>query len=163
MELKPIDEMKAYFKWHQAGLHGFFMARPIADMTRAELHAVIGCTLMREKHLREGQATMLRVVGQVPAWDTVPRTCKREEKMMATSYGERYWCIHNAAGESIHLWADSIRVDSTGALICTRIHDKEGLLNFAFAAGSWILVYAASALDGGALAVEHWQGKEEKT
>lgn len=65
-------------------------------------------------------------------------------------HGKLYWRIVGEVGD-IHLYADRVQfVD--GAAIFTQGDE----LRFAAASGEWRHIYAASCLDGGAIAVEHW-------
>jgi hypothetical protein len=50
--MRAIREMKVFWKWLAAGQGVNFMGRPVKDMTREELLAVIGCLVMREKSQR---------------------------------------------------------------------------------------------------------------
>ncbi len=70
-------------------------------------------------------------------------------------YGEYYWCVGLVDGTEIHLHADDLHFDD-GALILERVKEDRSTVNMAFAAGRWSFVYAASVIDGGAVAVEHW-------
>jgi hypothetical protein len=70
-------------------------------------------------------------------------------------YGSYYWCVGLVDGTEIHLHADALRIDD-GALMLERVRGDERSVNMAFAAGRWSYVYAASVIDGGAVAVEHW-------
>jgi hypothetical protein len=76
------------------------------------------------------------------------------EREQATRYGKFYWCIGLVDGTEIHVHADQLRFPADGGLVLAV--DKEYGVNFAFAAGRWSFVYAASVIDGGAVAVEHW-------
>ena len=79
-------------------------------------------------------------------------------------YGELYWCVKvpntvSPSGE-IYVMADRVVVDATGALMCLR--DREDGLtqpNLILAPRKWTALYAASCIDGSAVAVEHWQGE----
>lgn len=86
-------------------------------------------------------------------------------------YGRFYWCVKTSISESgeIYLFADKAEILSSGALCFS--HDKnfvdgKGFLqeiititNLSLAAGKWDAFYAASCLDGAAVAVEHWEGE----
>jgi hypothetical protein len=112
--------------------------------------------------------------------------------MAAIEYGSYYWCVvlnekePGSPAESIHLHADEIAVDPTGALTFmskgrrpagTEPGQEEqkngekpgadskkeekggehaGMIYFALAPGSWKLVYAAKLQDGSPASVEHW-------
>lgn len=115
--------------------------------------------------------------------------------MAAIEYGSYYWCVvlketaPGAPAETIHLHADGLAVDSTGALTFmsrgrrpagTEPEQKQapdgrppdaaesdrkglgsgGMVYFAIAPGSWKLVYAAKLQDGSPASVEHWNARE---
>ena len=116
--------------------------------------------------------------------------------MAAIEYGSYYWCVvlkETAAGapaETIHLHADRLAVDSTGALTFMskgrrpagtepeHVQEPDGgspggaarsdrqspepgsMVYFAIAPGSWKLVYAAKLQDGSPASVEHWNARE---
>ena|SRR5271163_5318483 len=85
-------------------------------------------------------------------------------------YGSSYWCIKSPASEDgdVYVKADRLEVTGAGALIAwggarksydaapTADQQEPVLL---FAAGHWTAAYAASILDGSAVAVEHWKGE----
>lgn len=74
--------------------------------------------------------------------------------MSADKYGEYYWCVVSGDKE-IYLHADSAVVTQNGALSFRRDNPSQQL-NVVFAPGHWDMFYAASVIDGGAIAVEHW-------
>lgn len=76
-----------------------------------------------------------------------------------TSYGDRYWCIGRPDGNEIYLNADRAEVQPSGALVMVAGGGEEGIVNLALAAGQWVFVYAASVIDGHAVAVQHWKGQ----
>lgn len=59
-------------------------------------------------------------------------------------------------GREIYVNADEARVSDGGAL--TFVGDK-GYPVLVIAAGRWLAVYAASCVDGAAVAVAHWAGE----
>lgn len=73
-------------------------------------------------------------------------------------YGNYYWCVGLADAEEteVYLKADEVREGETGGLFFYR---EDGMLNLAVAPGAWRFVYAASLMDGAAVAVEHWPGQ----
>lgn len=79
------------------------------------------------------------------------------------NYGRFYWCakVNASAAPSgeIYVYADSVNV-VCGALVFTR-HSEHGR-NLIIAPGLWRAVYAASCLDGAAVAVEHWEGEVQR-
>jgi len=80
-------------------------------------------------------------------------------------YGRFYWCVKvpkdlSKDGE-IYLMADDVRVQD-GALVFVQRGEKEAgvdRVNLLIPAHKWLAVYAASVLDGSAVAVEHWSGE----
>lgn len=134
--------------------------------------------------------------------------------MSAIEYGTNYWCVilsspndpnsanganaanGNAAGDTIHLHADSVEIDATGTLTFRSAGrrpagvdpqqdekskkkpggdgggeaksgdgekgekkdkgDEGGMIYFAFAPGTWKMMYAAKLQDGAPASVEHW-------
>jgi hypothetical protein len=81
-----------------------------------------------------------------------------------TYYGKYYWCVktgESASGE-IYVWADTMTVTPHGDLLCLGSHGSDGSDGYAvlaLAAGHWRTFYAASCIDGAAVAVEHWAGE----
>jgi len=88
-------------------------------------------------------------------------------------YGQAYWCIgvpeSIAPDGQIYAMACRAEVDQTGALILwrdSRLQQDDTYApmdrpapNLAFAAGQWRYFFAASLMDGSAVAVEHWKGE----
>jgi len=83
-------------------------------------------------------------------------------------HGRFYWCI-GTTGKGIgkeakpieaYVMADRVEITPSGALILWG-HDKDDkdCLNLSFASGAWVFVYAASVIDGSAVAVDHWPGQ----
>lgn len=72
----------------------------------------------------------------------------------AAGYGKRYWCIKTdlSPDGEIYVHADEVRF-AYGAAIFESGKD----VRLALAAGSWKAVFAASVIDGHAVAVEHWK------
>ena len=76
--------------------------------------------------------------------------------------GKRYWCIKtdlSAETGEIYAWADEVRIDRGGSLALLHHRDGETLVNLMFVPGSWWGIYAASMLDGSAIAVQTWPGE----
>lgn len=111
--------------------------------------------------------------------------------MPAIEYGSYYWCVilngkePGSPTESIHLHADEIAVDPTGALTFKsagrrtagtdpseaeqKDNEKPGgeakdvkarehgsMIYFTLAPGTWKIAYAAKLQDGSPASVEHW-------
>jgi hypothetical protein len=80
-----------------------------------------------------------------------------------TRCGNYYWCVKVPkpvcpAGE-IYACADKVEVTGSGDLILWQDGKKGLSVNLAFAKGQWHVIYAASLMDGSAVAVEHWEGE----
>ncbi|MEH1866589.1 MAG: hypothetical protein V7K69_16505 [Nostoc sp.] len=86
-------------------------------------------------------------------------------------YGKYYWCIKvtkdlSKDGE-IFVMADEVK-SQKGVLFCTRkvVDDNsqeiKDQINLAIASGKWLAVYAASVMDGAAVAVEFWEGEVKR-
>jgi len=77
----------------------------------------------------------------------------------ANEYGAHYWCV-TGDGESVRLYADRIEVTTCGALVAWGGYRKEDghpereQQLWAGAPGQWKTFFAASLLDGRAVAVE---------
>ena len=76
--------------------------------------------------------------------------------------GDYYWCIKTELSDNgeIYAYADEIEVKE-GALILLSCYDETHKRhpNLVIPAGQWSCIFAASHLDGGAVAVEHWKGE----
>lgn len=82
-------------------------------------------------------------------------------------YGNYYWCAKvtkdlSPDGE-IYVMADSVSIEQ-GALRFMGHSAKrdEQFPVLIIPASKWIVCYAASLLDGSAIAVEHWQGEVQR-
>jgi len=77
----------------------------------------------------------------------------------ANEYGAHYWCV-TGDGESVRLYADRIEVTTCGALVAWGGYRKEDghpereQQLWAAAPGQWKTFFAASLIDGRAVAVE---------
>jgi hypothetical protein len=76
-----------------------------------------------------------------------------------TQYGGRYFCVKQTDGPDILVMADETEVTPAGALVLRR---DTGQINLAVAPGTWTHLYAASLMDGSAVAVEHWEGEVQR-
>jgi hypothetical protein len=79
-------------------------------------------------------------------------------------YGKYYWCVKvkktiSKDGE-IYIMADNVVVNNDGSV---SFIGKDVYPNLILPAGSWLAVYAASLLDGSAVAVEHWAGEVDRS
>lgn len=88
-----------------------------------------------------------------------PKTKQRLEG--PAGYGAYYWCVKTDLSESgeIYVYADAVRCEPTGGVLFVSRQDDGECINLALAAGKWTAVFAASVLDGHAVAVEHWEGE----
>ena len=81
----------------------------------------------------------------------------------AEKYGRFYWCIKTGLSKEtgeIYAYADEVQIDQTGCLTLIQHHDDgRRTPTLALASGSWQAFYAATALDGSAVSVEHWAGE----
>ena len=77
----------------------------------------------------------------------------------ANEYGAHYWCV-TGDGESVRLYADRIEVTTCGALVAwggyrtEDGHPEREQRLWAAAPGQWKTFFAASLIDGRAVAVE---------
>jgi hypothetical protein len=76
-------------------------------------------------------------------------------------YGQYYWCVKTQLSDDgdVYVHADRVTID---AGVVTFWHEEDGCpnrINLAVAPGQWTAVYAASVLDGHAVAVDHWKGE----
>lgn len=79
--------------------------------------------------------------------------------MGTEKYGRWYWCIKTDLSKDgeIYVMADETQVTSNGTLVMKRTDPPQP--NLVIAAGHWTSFYAASVLDGSAVAVELWKGE----
>lgn len=80
-----------------------------------------------------------------------------------TKYGDYYWCVKVpktiSANGKIYLMADRVVFSPNDAILFVR-NARDGepdLCNLSLAPGQWLAVYAASMIDGSAVAVERWK------
>lgn len=77
----------------------------------------------------------------------------------ANEYGIHYWCV-TCEGEPVFVYADRIEVTACGALVAWGGYRKDGghvereQQLWASAPGQWTSFFAASLIDGRAVAVE---------
>jgi hypothetical protein len=78
--------------------------------------------------------------------------------MKPSDYGKYFWCIGlcDEARSKIHAYADQVEISPNGSVV---LRGPNNLINLAFQAGQWAFVYASSASDAGAVAVERWPGE----
>ena len=79
-------------------------------------------------------------------------------------YGKYYWGIKTdiAPDGEIYAMADAVETAADGSLVLHRVDaGTEGRThaNLIIPAGHWTAVFAASLIDGAAVAVEHWKGE----
>ena len=85
-------------------------------------------------------------------------------------YGAMCWKVILADSGTVFLMADSAEVAAGGALVFwggfrMKTEDpkpgpEDRIVVFGLSAGSWAHFYAASAIDGGAVAVDWWEGPD---
>ncbi len=77
--------------------------------------------------------------------------------MGAERFGVYYFCVKTTLSESgeIYVHADSVSI-AQGALVFLGHQDIPVLV---IALGDWSACFAASVLDGSAVAVPHWKGE----
>lgn len=82
-------------------------------------------------------------------------------------YGRYYWCAKVTEDvcpdREIYVHADTCRILANGELAFYGHSNKEveddRVINLALAPGKWYAIFAASVIDGSAVAVEHWKGE----
>ena len=76
-------------------------------------------------------------------------------------YGALYWCVKTDLSESgeIYLHADRTEIVDGILLFWRETGDGKPFVNLAIAPGQWRALFAASVMDGHAVAVEHWAGE----
>jgi hypothetical protein len=94
---------------------------------------------------------------------------RREDQMTGPErYGQYYWCVKTKLSKSgeIYIHADRMEFTATGGIIfrADPESDEVDVIQtttpiLAIAAGQWAAVFAASCLDGHAVAVDHWDGE----
>ncbi|MHB1665579.1 MAG: hypothetical protein ACYCT7_10050 [bacterium] len=80
-------------------------------------------------------------------------------------YGNLYYCIKTDLSQDneIYVYADLVEINNHGDLIlykCNEIAKNVFInyINLVIPAGKWDCFFAASCIDGSAVAVEHWKG-----
>lgn len=84
----------------------------------------------------------------------------------SSKYGRFYWCAKVSKDVStdgeIYVMADDVEIDE-GALRFVQYREENETkierVNLLIPPGKWLAVYAASVVDGSAVAVEHWAGE----
>jgi hypothetical protein len=86
--------------------------------------------------------------------------------MAIDNYGKSYWCvkvpINISPNGEIYLYADKVEITSHGDLVFWSEENEKrekSFQNLSLASGFWIAFFAASVIDGAAVAVEHWEGE----
>lgn len=84
--------------------------------------------------------------------------------MSAVDYGDRYWCVKTPLSEDgdVYVHADNVCLTDRGDLLFQHVRGDVVETTIAFASGEWRAYYAASCLDGAAVAVEHWKGEVQR-
>jgi len=79
----------------------------------------------------------------------------------ANQYGQYYYCVKvskdlSKQGE-IYVRADEVKTHPDGAVaFISKREAKQNFTNLLIPSGKWNAVYAASVIDGHAVAIEHW-------
>jgi hypothetical protein len=89
------------------------------------------------------------------------RTLKEAVMAEPSKYGKYYWCLKSDLSEDgeIYVHADEVRVTPTGGVLFVSKDVNGEHVRLAVASGKWSAVFAASLIDGSAIAVEHWKGE----
>lgn len=89
-------------------------------------------------------------------------------------YGQVYYCVKVpesvAPDGEIYVHADHVGLSPDGSIILhgtfssdievpNQVDEPKSTANLILAAGQWIAMYAASQIDGSAVAVERWEGE----
>lgn len=82
-------------------------------------------------------------------------------------YGRYYWCAKVTEDvcpeRDIYVHADTCKILTNGELVfyghLNNEVEEDRIINLAIAPGKWYAIYAASVIDGAAVAVEHWKGE----
>lgn len=84
--------------------------------------------------------------------------------MEPSEYGNRYYGVDLASGETTMLWADEILITDVGDLIFLRMFPDgtKKNVNMAYSGGDWLRVWSASIIDGSPVCVEHADTREVK-
>lgn len=80
----------------------------------------------------------------------------------AGQYGRRYWCIGLSDQEHTEIYVYADGIESADGSLCAWRRESDGgdlVKTLGFAAGQWAFFYAASVLDGHAVAAMHWPGQ----
>ena len=88
-----------------------------------------------------------------------------------SNFGKRYWCVKVnkdlSENREIYVNADKVSYSPNGDVVFkgtfynkkTEKYEGEERVRLIIANGKWEAVYAASLLDGHAIAVDHWKGE----
>ena len=81
--------------------------------------------------------------------------------MGTEQYGKVYFGIKTDISPDweVYAMADVVETASDGSLILRRKSGGRDHINLIVPAGHWTACYAASVIDGAAVAVEHWKGE----
>lgn len=84
-------------------------------------------------------------------------------KMEPSEYGDFYWCVkvieEVSPSREIYVHAQETKVLPDGSLCMMGKKERPVLM---IASGKWTACYAASVMDGAAIAVQHWHGEVER-
>ena len=75
----------------------------------------------------------------------------------AEKYGKYFWCVKTKSDETIMINADLAEVNESGVLILSHTNKNgDKIINFALPLREWAHFWAASMIDGSAIAVDTW-------
>ena len=80
-------------------------------------------------------------------------------------YGKNYWCVKTGLSSDgeIYVMADEAKILPDGSLaLIQKKFDEADRINIAFAPGYWTAFFAASTIDGAAVAVEIWKDEVDR-
>lgn len=79
----------------------------------------------------------------------------------ATRYGQYYWCIvlDDEDSTEIYAHADEITYDDGNVTLWHHTEEGPATPTISIAKGHWKYTFAASCMDGHAVAAEHWKGQ----
>lgn len=80
---------------------------------------------------------------------------------MPDHYGDLYWCVKTDLSENgeIYVHADEVELKDGTLIFWKGRGIQREFVNLALAPGKWQTFYAASIMDGSAVAVVHWKGE----
>ena len=80
-----------------------------------------------------------------------------KETQNCDDYGKYYWCVKSGLSENGEIYVHANRVEVLNG--CIVFYGNDDVINLSISDGYWSAVFAASVIDGSAVAVEHWKGE----